>query len=155
MPRADALAGFRDCHDVAVAALGEGEPRGHLVGPADDLVVPGLVAELACGGPGRLGGDAHPEVVLEAADEQREPSCGDQQLGVDAKTDRLAQQLGNLVEPAVGLGAERCRVAVGYSQHSSATVACSESSVFGVVSEAWMRCSSSAVCHGVESRLDA
>ena len=67
---------------VVVAALGQGEPGGHLVGPGDDLAVPGLQACLVGGLPGGLGLLALTEVVVDAAEQQREPADGDQQLPV-------------------------------------------------------------------------
>jgi hypothetical protein len=41
------LSGLGVGHHIVVAACGEGEPGGHLVGPGDDLAVPGLQARLA------------------------------------------------------------------------------------------------------------
>ena len=102
------------------------------------------------GGADRLRGDAHAEVVLEAADEQCEPACRHEQLAVLAEADRLAESL-RPVQPGACLSAQR----YGYSPHSAYTVAWSESSVPEVVSDAWIAWSRSAARHGSESRRDA
>ena len=49
------LPGLGVVDHVVVAAFGEGEPGGHLVGPGDDLAVPGLQPGLVGGLPGGLG----------------------------------------------------------------------------------------------------
>jgi hypothetical protein len=62
------LPGLGVVHHVVVAAFGEGEPCGHLIGPGDDLAMPGLQACLV----GRLAGGfglfAFAEVVVHAAE---------------------------------------------------------------------------------------
>jgi hypothetical protein len=69
------LSGLGIGNDVVVAALGQGEPGGRL-GPGDDLAVPGLPACLVGGLPGGFGLLALAEVVVDAAEEQCQPSDG-------------------------------------------------------------------------------
>ena len=76
------LSGLGVVGHVVVAAFGQGEPGGHLIRPGDDLAVPGLQACLVGGLPGGLGLLAFAEVIVDAAEQQREPPDGDQQFPV-------------------------------------------------------------------------
>jgi hypothetical protein len=53
--RGHLVAGAGGFDDLAVAALGEREPAGHLLGPRHDPGVAGLVAQGRCGLAGGLG----------------------------------------------------------------------------------------------------
>ena len=89
-------------HYVVVTALGEGEPGGHLIRPGDDLPVPGLQACLVRGLPGGLGLLPLAEVVVHAAEQQRQPADGDQQLAVLGQGEPPVQQPGHVAEPLLG-----------------------------------------------------
>jgi hypothetical protein len=59
------------------AALGDGEPGAHFIGPGHDFAVAGFPAELEGCGAGGFGVAGQAEVVVEAADEQGQPSGDD------------------------------------------------------------------------------
>jgi hypothetical protein len=81
-------------HDVVIAGLGQGEPGGEFVGPGDDLAVPGLKPGVVGRPPGRLGLLALAQVVVQAAEQQRQSSGGDQQLAMLAEGAPPADQPG-------------------------------------------------------------
>jgi len=86
------LSGLGVGNDVVVAVLGQREPGGHLVGPGDDLAVPGLQACLVGGLPGGFGLFALAQVVVHAAEQQGQPSGRDQQLAMLGQGESAAEQ---------------------------------------------------------------
>lgn len=72
--RGRVLAGLRRRDDLAVPAVGECEPRTHLVSPGDHSGVACLLAELERGGPGGFRGTGLSRVLFEAADQEGEPA---------------------------------------------------------------------------------
>jgi hypothetical protein len=92
--------------DVGVAAFGEGEPGGHLAGPCRHLAAAGLLAYLAGGLPGGLGGLAFAQVEVQAAEQQPQPASGHQQIAVLPQGEPPAQELGQVLQPLPGPGAQ-------------------------------------------------
>lgn len=72
------LPGFGVGGNVVVAPFGEREPGGELVGPGDNLAVPGLEARVVGGLTCCLGRFALAEVVVQAAKQQGQPARGDE-----------------------------------------------------------------------------
>ena len=96
------LSGLGVVHHVVIAAFGQGEPGGQFVGPGDDLAVPGSHTCLVGGLPGGLGLFPLAEVVVHAAEQQRQSADGYQQLAMLGQGEPPAQQPGDIAQPLPG-----------------------------------------------------
>ena len=100
------LSGAGVVDDIGVAAFGEGEPGGQLAGPGRHLAAAGLLAYLVGGLSGGLGGLAFAKVEVQAAEQQPQPASGDQQIAVLPQGEPPAQELGQVLKPLPGPGAQ-------------------------------------------------